>query len=217
MLVEELITSARDKLLIARNTREHPLRDAKVLTGWTALMVTDMAGAAQICQCPDGLKAAREALSFLRTERWVDDGRTSGQLSTLPGQAAFLDNHAFLLQAGLALHAADPQPDDLPFAEDLAQAMLAQFEDRDAGGFFFTRHDAPALIHRLKTGADAATPSGNGVAAGALLALSGKVTEPNAARYRMAAQRCVQVFAASVRADPASCTSLLRAAMLLEK
>jgi len=69
----------------------------------------------------------------------------------------------------------------------------------------------------LKTGADAAMPSGNGAAALALLALSGKVTEPNAARYRMAALRCVQVFAATARADPASCTSLLGAAMLLNK
>ena len=145
----------------------------------------------------------------------MDDGRTSGQLYILPGLAAFLDDHAFLLQAVLALHAADPQPDDLPFAEGLARAMLAQFEDRDAGGFFFTRHEAPALIHRLKTGSNAATPSGNGAAALALLALSRKVNEANAARCRMAAQRCVQVFAATVRADPASCTSLLRAATLL--
>lgn len=216
-LVEEFISSARDKLLIVRDTHEHPLRDAKVLTGWTALMVTGLARAAQVCQRPDWLKATRAALRFLRQERWLDDGRTSGQLQTLPGQAAFLDDHAFLLQAVLALHEADPQPDDLPFAESLAQAMLAQFEDRDLGGFYFTRHDAPALIHRLKTAEDAATPSGNGVAVRALLALSGQVAEPNAARYRMAAQRCVQVFAATVRADPAICTSLLGAVLLLNK
>jgi uncharacterized protein YyaL (SSP411 family) len=216
-LVQEFITSARDKLLIVRDTRERPLRDAKVLTGWTALMVTGLARAARECQRRDWLKAARAELRFLRNARWLDDGRTSGQLQTLPGQAAFLDDHSFLLQAVLALHEADPQPDDLPFAEGLAQAMLAQFEDRDAGGFYFTRHDAPALIHRLKTAADAATPSGNGVAVWALLALSRKVSEPNAARYRMAAQRCVQVFAATVRADPASCTRLLGAALLSNK
>jgi len=117
-----------------------------------------------------------------------------------------------LLQAVLTLHAADPQPDDLSFAEGLAWAMLAQFEDREVGGFFFTRHEAPALIHRLKTALDAATPSGDGVAALSLLALSQQVSDPNAAKYRTAAQRCVRVFAATVRADPASHSGLLQTA-----
>ncbi|TXT35051.1 MAG: hypothetical protein FD135_5120 [Comamonadaceae bacterium] len=216
-LLEELITHARDKLLIERNKRDHPAPDTKVLTGWTALMITGLVRAATVCQRPDWLKTARAALDFLRKERWRDDGRSSGQLQTLPGQAAFLDDHAFLLEAVLALHQADPQPPDLPFAEGLAQALLAQFEDRDAGGFFFTRHDAPALIHRLKTGADAATPSGNAVAAQALLALSGQVAAPNAARYRLAAARCVRVFAATVRADPASHTRLLQTGIAINK
>jgi uncharacterized protein YyaL (SSP411 family) len=214
-LVNELITSARDKLLIERDKRERPLRDAKVLTGWTALMITGLAQAGAVCQRPDWIKAARVALDWVRRERWVDDGCTSGQLQTLPGQDAFLDEHAFLLECILALWELDPQAQDLPFAEGVARAMLAQFEDRDVGGFFFTRHDAPALIHRMKPGMDAATPSGNGVAALALLALSGKVATTNAVRYRTAAERCVRVFAASVRADPASHTSLLWASSLL--
>jgi len=211
-LVQEFIASAQSKLLIERDKRERPPRDAKVLTGWTALMITGLARAASVCQRPDWLKAARAALVFLRQERWADDGRTSGHLYTLPGQEAFLDDHAFLLEAVLALHEVDPQADDLPFAEDLARAMLAQFEDRDVGGFFFTRHEAPALIHRLKTGTDAATPSGNGVAALSLLSLGKKVSTPNAAKYRTAAERCLRVFAASVRADPASHATLLEAA-----
>ena len=211
-LVEEFIDSARTKLLAERDKRDRPARDAKVLTGWTALMVTGLARAASVCQRPDWLKVARAALQFLRTQRWSDDGRSSGRLLALPNQDAFLDDHAFLLQAVLALHQADPQPEDLPFAEAIAQAMLAQFEDRDVGGFFFTRHDAPALIHRLKTGMDAATPSGNGVAAQALLQLSGQVADPNAAKYRKAAQRCVRLFAAAACADPASYPSVLQTA-----
>jgi hypothetical protein len=211
--IEELISGARAKLLIERDKRERPARDSKLLTGWTALMITGLARAATGCQRPDWLLAARRALAFIRTERWQDDGRTSGRLQALPGQDAFLDDHAFLLEAVLALHDADPQPDDLLFAEALAKAMLAQFEDREVGGFFFSRHDAPALIHRLKTGLDAATPSGNGTAALTLLALSKKLDAPQAAKYRSAAERCLRVFAATVRSDPASHTRLLQAAV----
>ncbi|MES2877326.1 MAG: thioredoxin domain-containing protein [Pseudomonadota bacterium] len=210
--LEDLITGARAKLLAERDKRERPARDAKLLTGWNALMITGLARAGAVCQRPDWLLAARGALRFIQLERWHDDGRTSGRLQALPGQDAFLDDHAFLLEAVLALHEADPQPDDLPFAEAIARAMLAQFEDRDVGGFFFTRHEAPPLIHRLKTGLDVATPSGNGTAALALLALSKRVGEPNATRYRLAAERCVRVFAATVQRDPASHTRLLQAA-----
>ena len=179
------------------------------------MTITGLARAGAVCQRPDWLQAARAALRFIRLERWHDDGRTSGRLQALPGQDAFLDDHAFLLEAVLALHDADPQPEDLPFAEAIARAMLAQFEDREEGGFFFTRHDSRALIHRLKTGLDAATPSGNGVAALALLALGEKLDAPHASKYRVAAGRCVRVFAATVRRDPASHTRLLQAAARL--
>ncbi len=128
----------------------------------------------------------------------------------LPDQDAFLDDHAFLLEAVLALHEIDPQADDLPFAAAIADAMLAQFEDPADGGFFFTRNDAPALIHRSRSGIDAALPSGNGTAALALQALGRRLDDP---RYFAAAERCVRVFAAAVRRDPASHTRLLQAAM----
>ena len=215
--VEELIASARPKLLAERDKRERPARDAKLLTGWTALMMTGLARASAVCQRPEWLLAARSALRFVQVERWQDDGRTSGRLLALPGQSAFLDDHAFLLEAVLALHDADPQPGDLPFAQAVAKAMLAQFEDREAGGFFFTRHDSRALIHRLKTGVDAATPSGNGTAALALLALGQRLdAAPQAVAYRLAAERCVRVFAATVLNDPASFPRLLQAAAQLQ-
>lgn len=208
-MVDELIASARAKLLKAREareTRDNPVRDDKQLTSWNALMITGLARAAVVCQHTDWLQAARTALAFLKAERWQ-----AGLLLSVPGQGGFLDEHAFLLEAVLALHAADPQADDLPFAQTIAEALLAQFEDLAEGGFFFTRHDAPALIHRPKTGIDAATPSGNGTAARALQALGRLVNEP---RYFAAADRCVNVFASAVRRDPASHTRLLQAAVV---
>jgi uncharacterized protein YyaL (SSP411 family) len=215
-LIDEFIHSARGKLLELRSQRDQPERDSKVLTGWSALMITGLTRAAVVCQRPDWLKTARSTLDFLRRRRWTDDGRSSGRLQTLPGHDAFLDDHAFLLEATLALHQADPQPTDLPFAHSLAQAMLAQFEDRDAGGFYFTRHDAPALIHRLKTGIDSALPSGNGVATQALLHLSEHSSPAQQTQYRKAAERCLRVFASTVQADPASHCRLLQAAQTLQ-
>lgn len=204
-MVTDLIETARHKLLAERVKRDRPLRDEKQLTGWIALMATGLARASAACQQPDWLTLARRALAFLRAERWQD-----GQLLALPGQPAFLDDHAFLLEALLAVHAVDPNPEDRAWALDVADVMVRQFEDPMQGGFFFTRHDAPPLIHRQKIGLDAATPSGNGTAALALQQL-GRLT--NEVRWFAAAERCVLVFASAVRDDPASHTRLLQAAL----
>ncbi|MEO8119601.1 MAG: DUF255 domain-containing protein, partial [Rhodoferax sp.] len=55
--LQELISGARAKLLMERDKRERPARDSKLLTGWTALMITGLARAAAVCQRPDWLQA----------------------------------------------------------------------------------------------------------------------------------------------------------------
>jgi len=206
-VVINFLKSARAKLLALREQRKRPEVDEQVLTSWHALMITGLVQAGLACEQPEWLEAARAALGHVQEQRWSAD---SALLLATPTQEGFLDDHAFLLEATLALHEAAPQPGDLAFAQALADALLAQFEDTAQGGFFFTRHDAPALFYRLKSGQDTATPSGNGTAALALQALSRLTGE---ARYAQAAARCVRALASTARQDPTSHTRLLQAAM----
>lgn len=204
-VVKVMIDAGKAKLLALRQTRPQAEADEQVLTSWQALMITGLVHAAQACQRPEWLDAARAALQFIRTQRWTPE---NGLISST-GQAAFLDDHAFLLEAVLALHQAGPQTGDIAFAKALADTLLTQFEDPAEGGFFFTRHDAPALFHRFKPSQDTATPSGNGTAALALIDLADASQDT---RYRDAARRCVHAMAATVAADPTSHTRLLLAA-----
>jgi uncharacterized protein YyaL (SSP411 family) len=207
-LVEGFIGNARTKLLAEREKRTMAHANDLVPTSWNALMVTALARAGQLCQQQEWVQLARETLGFLRKTRWTAEGR----LLSLPHQDGYLDDHAFMLEAVLAVHAADPHPDDLNFAHILADTLQGRFEDSAHGGFFFTPHDVPPLFFRLKPGVDTATPSGNGAAALALLALNKLAPQP---RYAQAASRCVQAFAHIVKADPASHTRLLQAARAL--
>ena len=61
--------------------------------------------------------------------------------------------------------------EELQFAAALMDVVLARFEDRDRGGFFFTADDHETLIHRSKSFGDDATPAGNGIAAQVLIRL----------------------------------------------
>jgi hypothetical protein len=94
----------------------------------------------------------------------------------------------------------------MTWAQELAEALLAHFEDADAGGFFFTSHDHEALITRPKPGYDNATPSGNGVAAFALQRLGYLLGEP---RYLEAAARCLHLFHAQAVQQPIAYPTLL--------
>jgi uncharacterized protein YyaL (SSP411 family) len=78
---------------------------------------------------------------------------------------------------------------DLDFALALAEALLDRFEDREAGGFFFTSDDHERLIQRPKPAHDDALPAGNGIAAQVLLKL-GHLTGRTA--YLDAAERTLR-------------------------
>src|SRR5690606_9181897 len=71
----------------------------------------------------------------------------------------------------------------------LVETALAHFEDRSAGGFFFTADDHEKLIHRPKPFADEAVPSGNAVLCRVLTALGHLQGEQ---RYLDAAERTLK-------------------------
>ena len=118
-----------------------------------------------------------------------------------------MDDYAFLLDALIELLQADYRAIDLSFAENLAEALLENFESED-GGFYFTSHTHEHLIHRPKQGYDNATPNGNGIAALALQKLGHILGEP---RYLQAAERTLKAFDSSMANNPAACASLCHA------
>jgi len=205
---EHLLQSARTKLLAARETRVRPGRDDKILTSWNALMIEGLAHAARAFGRADWLDSARRALDFLHTRMW----KGARLLATCKGERAhlnaYVDDHAFLLAAILEMLQAEFRNPDLEFATAIAGTLLEHFEDRRAGGFFFTSHDHEQLILRPKPGHDNATPSGNGIAALALVRLGHLLGEP---RYLQAAEATVRLFYSSMVQHPAGFATLCTA------
>ena len=198
----------RKLLLEARAKRIRPGLDDKILTGWNALVIKGLAQSAKAFQCHDWLETAQQAMDFVRQNLW-QGGRLHATYKH--GEARFngyLDDHAFLLDALLMLLQAEFRQQDLNFAVMLADSLLNDFEDRDNGGFFFTRHDHEQLIQRPKSPYDNAIPSGNGIAAFALQRLGHLLGE---IRYLQAAERTLVAFSGTLKRNPAACPSLLLA------
>jgi uncharacterized protein YyaL (SSP411 family) len=171
--IQELVDEAREKLLIRRGSRVAPGLDDKVLCSWNALMISAFARGHQVLEEPRYLHRARAAAKFL-AERMRGPGgalrRTfRNGAARLEGS---LDDYAFLSAALLDLYESDFDPAWLREARGLVARMVEEFWDDSDGGFFFTAANQESLITRSKSGYDGALPSGNSVAALALLRLA---------------------------------------------
>jgi uncharacterized protein YyaL (SSP411 family) len=210
----ERLARAKAALLAARARRVRPGLDDKVLTSWNALAIAGLSRASRAIGEPGFDELARDALDALRRTVWRDGRLYATRRDGEPALPAYLDDHAFLLDALVERMRNAFRADDYDFAIALADALLERFEDRGKGGFWFTAHDHEALFHRTMPGHDNATPSGNGVAARALASLGALAGE---VRYLEAARRAVARFASSVAHSPGGFSTLLEAADRLER
>ncbi len=200
--------AARERLFQARGKRVRPGRDDKVLSAWNGLMIRGLARAGRLLGREDFLQAAEQALDFLRTGLWREGRLLASWKDGRARHAAYLDDYVFLADGILELLQARWREGDLEFALELVEAVLAHFEDREAGGFFFTADDHERLIHRPKPMLDEALPSGNGIAAQVLLRLGHLLGET---RYLDAAEGTLRAAWNGIREAPYAHTSLLTA------
>jgi uncharacterized protein len=162
----------RRLLLDRRAGRVRPGLDDKRLTSWNALMISALAEAGAVLEEPRYIDAARACADFVLTELRDDDGRLLRTFNA--GQArlgAYLEDHAFLLEALLTLYEATFDERYFREARALADQIIARFADGERGGFFSTPADHEALIARRKDLEDTPIPSGSSSAALGLLRL----------------------------------------------
>jgi uncharacterized protein YyaL (SSP411 family) len=163
----------RRRLYDARAERVWPGLDDKRLTSWNALMISALADAGAVLEREDYLDAARRCADFLLGELTDGDGRLLRTWKDGEGRLnAYLEDHAYLLDALLTLYEATFEPRWFEAARALADTTVERFGDPEKGGFFETSSDHEQLLTRRKDPEDHPIPSGNAAAAYALLRLA---------------------------------------------
>jgi uncharacterized protein YyaL (SSP411 family) len=150
-----------------------PGLDDKRLASWNALMIAALADAGAVLGRDDYLDAARDAAAFVLDGMRTPDGRLLRTFNA--GEArlnAYLEDHAFLLEALLTLYEATFDERWFTEARALADTIVERFADPQNGGFFTTSDDHEALVARRKDLEDAPIPSGGSSAALGLLKLA---------------------------------------------
>jgi uncharacterized protein len=169
----ERLAEIRRRLYDARSERVWPGLDDKRLTSWNALMISALAQAGGALERDDYIQAAVSCAEFVLGELRDPDARLLRTWKD--GRAhisAYLDDHAFLLEALLSLYEATFDPRWYAEAVALADTIVERFADAERGGFFTTSEDHEQLIVRRKDLDDSPIPAGSSAAAFGLLRLA---------------------------------------------
>ena len=197
--VNRIISEGLSKLLQIRNKRPQPGKDDKVLTAWNGLMISAFVKGYRITDKPDYLTAATNVVSFYHIQfekhgflhRVFKNGETK-----LNG---YLDDYAYLVNAVLDVFEVTGKPKYLYFAEKLSDYLIEHFWDDKNDSFFFTAVNHEKLIIRPKSNYDLSMPSGNSVAANALLRLYHLTNEQ---RFQIITQKILESQAILAAENP---------------
>ncbi|MFI8961170.1 thioredoxin domain-containing protein [Streptomyces sp. NPDC053493] len=190
----EKIASIKERLLAAREERESPGRDDKIVAAWNGLAIAALAETGALLDRPDLVDRATEAADLLVRLHLDDAGRlTRTSKDGLAGaNAGVLEDYADVAEGFLALASVTGEGVWLDFAGFLLDIVLDQFTT-EGGALYDTAHDAEQLIRRPQDPTDSAAPSGWTAAAGALLSYAAHTgSEP----HRKAAEAALGVVKA---------------------
>ncbi|MEA2400682.1 MAG: uncharacterized protein QOK00_1085 [Thermoleophilaceae bacterium] len=163
----------RRRLYEVRSQRVWPGLDDKRLAAWNALMISALAEAGAVLERSDYLDAAARAAEFVLGSMRDADGRLLRTWKDGRGRLnAYLEDHAYLLEALVTLYESSFEPRWFDEARALAETTIERFGDPEHGGFFETSSDHERLLARRKDLEDHPIPSGNSSAAYGLLRLA---------------------------------------------
>jgi uncharacterized protein YyaL (SSP411 family) len=206
---DEDLAAIRSQLYAKREERVRPGLDDKRITAWNALAIAAFADAGAVLGREHYLDAAREAAAFVLDDMRDPDGRLLRTYSR--GEArlgAYLEDHAFLLEALITLYEATFEERWFTEAVALARTVAERFADPEGGGFFSTPSDGEELIARRKELQDSPIPSGQASAALGLLRLAALTGEREHEQLAASALRLTHELALR---HPAAFAHLLQA------
>ena len=202
------LREARERLLAARNLREPPFRDEKILASWNGMTARALAEAGGVLGQESYSRAAVDCLDFI-----LGSMRSEGRLlrSYKDGVArvdAFLEDYGAVGNALLTTYEVTLAPRWLEEVRWVTDQILELFWDDEAGLFFDAPPDRGALIVRPRDLMDNAVPSGNSLAVELLLRTSHLFGDT---RHQEIAERVLEREAGTMARFPSAFGRLLSA------
>ena len=210
-LATRILTDRRDPkggFVAVAATQTGP-SDDRVIAGWNGLMIGALAKSGSTLGRASDVEAAADAAARLLQRLGPAASLRHSARGDAAGGPAFLDDHAYLADGLLDLHAATGEARWLAEAVALTEAAVGRFLDPAQGGFFATDSSHAPVLLRMKPAFDVPLPSANGVMARVLLRLDRATGEK---RYGELARATVAAFRGDLQRAPRGMETLAGAA-----
>jgi len=206
--VENILAAARTKIFQSRQKRIRPHRDDKVITAWNGLMISSLAYGGAVLDEEKYVNAAKRSAEFILSTLYNNGRLMRYYRDKQVVEKSFLADYAFMTMALLDLYEATFDAKWLIEAKGLAEEMIDLFADIEQGGFFLTGNDGEKLIARTKPSYDGAIPSGNAIAALALLKLGRLTMNRN---FTEQGGKVLEFFSSQLKESPAYSSAMMKA------
>lgn len=210
--LSDRVDRIRESLYQAREKREHPLRDQKILTAWNGMMITSLAQAGVLLEEPRYTKAAAGAAQFI----WQNNRKNLGELLRVHLQGsssidAQQEDYAYFAEGLIHLYDATNEQHWLDKAIEMTDSMLVNFWDKETGGFYMSsaKNQVTSMARQKDGGIDSAIPSGNSVALRVLQMLHQRKAN---FEYSRQANSTLAAFANTINQSPTNFGYMLMAA-----
>ncbi len=170
--LETRLAAGRARLFTLRSARVRPGLDDKAVAAWNGLMISACCRGAQVLDAPQYADAAVRAGRFLIGEMFGDGVLLRSWRAGRGAGPGYLDDYADVANGFIDLYETSFDPAWLREAERFMELLLVEFHDPEGPALFHTSARHEGIIARSRPVQDGSEPSGNSMAAQALLRLS---------------------------------------------
>ena len=203
---EALFARQRELLLSAREGRERPLRDDKVLADWNGLAISALANAGSVFGRKEWIDIAIKAFEHVEKHLGEGDRLAHSAIEGKKGADGFADDYADMARAAITLWEVTGSKRYLERARAWVATLNTNFWDANAGGYFYTSADAEPLVARARTLADMPAPSANGMM---VMVLHKLFLATGDAEYGGRVRILLEGFAGEAARNPVMCGSFI--------
>ena len=170
--LQQKVTDWKFSLKIARNQRQKPNLDDKILTSWNALMLQGYINAYKAFNDGKYLKKAIKNAEFIFKNQLRKDGGLNRNFkngrSTINGYA---EDYATVIQSFISLYEVTLNEKWLLLSKELMEYTITHFFDQKSGMFFYTSNEDTDLIARKIEVVDGVISSSNSIIGNSLFKL----------------------------------------------
>ena len=210
---EKLLNESINILKKIRSKREKPFTDKKILTSWNSLAINSLIEYYKISGDIYYLDKAEESINFIINKMLVKNNLNATYKDGKSHIKAYLDDYAFFVNSILNFISVKWDSNLLKNAVLLSDLLVEKFFDKKDGGFFFTANDHENLIQKPKPIADESFPSGNSIAAKALMKIGFLM---NNTHYIDAAHSVFLYASKQINESPSAHSSIIDAYLLTQ-